>query len=104
MPEPMIHTERPTVAPLPAGALPGGDVTFLFTDIEGSTELWERHPETMGEAVARHDEILRRAIEDHGGHVFKTVGDAFHAVFTEAPAALGAANWRGSPGSGCVSA
>src|SRR5918995_1701993 len=59
---------------------PTGTVTFLFTDVEGSTKLWERHTETMRTALARHDEILRRSIEVHGGHVFKTVGDAFCAL------------------------
>ena len=62
--------------------LPSGTVTFLFTDIEGSTTRWEAHPEQMREALARHDAILRSAIEDNGGHVFKTVGDAFCAAFS----------------------
>ena len=63
--------------------LPTGSVTFLFTDIEGSTRLWERHPDAMKKSLARHDEVLRTAIEKRGGHVFKTVGDAFCAVFQE---------------------
>src|SRR5215212_250291 len=67
---------------------PTGTVTFLFTDVEGSTKLWERHTEEMRTALARHDEILRRAIEVHGGHVFKTVGDAFCATFSTAFDAL----------------
>ena len=66
-------------------------ITFLFTDIEGSTQLWEQHPETMKLALARHDAILRGAMETHGGHVFKTVGDAFYAAFASAPQALAAA-------------
>ena len=70
---------------------PTGTVTFLFTDIEGSTRLWERNPEAMSRALSRHDEILRRAIEAHGGHVFKTVGDAFCAAFSTASEALEAA-------------
>ena len=70
---------------------PTGTVTFLFTDIEGSTKLWERSPEGMRLALARHDEILRQAVDEHGGHVFKTVGDAFCAAFTTAPEALEAA-------------
>jgi predicted ATPase/class 3 adenylate cyclase len=61
--------------------LPTGTVTFLFTDIEGSTERWERHREAMKGAVRRHGEILQASIEDHDGHVFKTVGDAFCASF-----------------------
>ena len=56
-------------------------VTFLFTDIEGSTRLWEAHPAAMEVALARHDELLRVAIEGEGGVVFKTVGDAFCATF-----------------------
>jgi predicted ATPase/class 3 adenylate cyclase len=68
-----------------------GTITFLFTDVEGSTSLWERNPEAMSEALSRHDEILRTAIEAHDGHVFKTVGDAFHATFSAAPDALDAA-------------
>lgn len=71
--------------------LPTGTVTFLFTDLEGSTRLWEDHAEAMRRAVARHDELLRQAIASHGGHVFKTGGDAFCAVFGRAPDALAAA-------------
>ena len=65
--------------------LPTGTVTFLFSDIEGSTTRWEHGREAMQRALARHDAIMRDAIEAHGGHVFKTVGDAFYAVFTTAP-------------------
>jgi predicted ATPase/class 3 adenylate cyclase len=68
-----------------------GKITFLFTDVEGSTSLWESMPQAMSEALSRHDEILRTAIEAHNGHVFKTVGDAFHATFSAAPDALRAA-------------
>ncbi len=71
--------------------LPSGTVTLLFTDIEGSTTRWEHQRETMQAALARHDAILRAAIEAYGGDVFKTVGDAFYAVFTSAPDALDAA-------------
>jgi hypothetical protein len=56
---------------------PTGTVTFLFTDIEGSTRLWERDSSAMQAALARHDEILRGTVEDHAGFVFKTVEDAF---------------------------
>jgi predicted ATPase/class 3 adenylate cyclase len=70
---------------------PTGTVTFLFTDIEGSTKMWERYPQAMQAALARHDEILRGAIEGRGGYVFKTVGDAFCAAFPTAPDALQAA-------------
>ncbi len=71
--------------------LPGGTVTFLFTDIEGSTSLWERHPEAMGPALARHNVILRAAIQGHGGYIFATAGDGASAVFTTASDALAAA-------------
>src|SRR6187402_2645710 len=71
--------------------IPTDSVTFLFTDIQGSTQLWEQHPEAMKLALARHDAIVRQAIESHGGHVFKTVGDAFYAAFTSASDALSAA-------------
>jgi len=63
---------------------------FLFSDIEGSTSRWESTPDAMGRAVRRHDEIVRGAIEAHGGSVFKTVGDAFCAIFGDARAALDA--------------
>jgi predicted ATPase/class 3 adenylate cyclase len=71
--------------------LPTGTVTFLFTDIEGSTGLWERYPEAMSEALSRHDEILRAVIEANGGSVVKTAGDGFHAAFWSATHALEAA-------------
>jgi predicted ATPase/class 3 adenylate cyclase len=71
--------------------LPSDSLTFLFTDIEGSTKLWEAYPQWMAEALARHNTILRQIIETHNGHVFKTVGDAFCAVFPSAPEALHAA-------------
>jgi predicted ATPase/class 3 adenylate cyclase len=71
--------------------MPGGTVTFLFTDIEGSTKLWEQHPDAMRTALARHDELLRQAIEDNEGVVFKTIGDAVCAAFATAPDALNAA-------------
>jgi predicted ATPase/class 3 adenylate cyclase len=66
-------------------------VTFLFTDIEGSTRLWEEHPEAMRGAVARHDELLREAIGRRGGHVFSTSGDGLAAAFSRAGDALAAA-------------
>jgi predicted ATPase/class 3 adenylate cyclase len=70
---------------------PTGTVTFLFTDIEGSTRRWETQPEAMDVALQRHDAILRETIERHGGYVFKTVGDAFCAAFAVAPDGLDAA-------------
>src|SRR6185503_8500314 len=71
--------------------LPTGTVTFLFTDIEGSTRLWEQHPQAMPDALARHDAILRTTIVAHGGVVIRTVGDAFCTAFNTAPAACAAA-------------
>ena len=71
--------------------LPSGTVTFLFTDIEGSTTRWEHQPEAMGAALACHDTLVRTAIHEHNGHVVKTMGDAFHAVFVRAPDAVAAA-------------
>ncbi|MDQ3854919.1 MAG: helix-turn-helix domain-containing protein, partial [Chloroflexota bacterium] len=71
--------------------LPTGTVTFLFTDIEGSTRMWEENPDAMRGALSRHHAILQSAIESHGGYVFKTVGDAFCAAFATAPDALLAA-------------
>ena len=71
--------------------LPSGTVTFLFTDVEGSTRLWEDHPDAMHDVLARHDEVVRGAIESHGGHVVKTTGDGFHAAFSTARDALAAA-------------
>jgi len=71
--------------------LPTGTLTFLLTDIEGSTRLWQVAPDAMQAALARHDVILRQGIETHGGHVFKTAGDAFFAAFTTPWLALDAA-------------
>src|SRR6185437_255601 len=62
--------------------------TFLFTDIEGSTSLWEGQPEAMAAAVARHDAVLREAVQGHGGRIVKTTGDGIYAVFETAPGAL----------------
>src|SRR5215212_5442446 len=68
-----------------------GTLTFLFTDVEGSTFLWERNPEAMSKSLLRHDEILSTTIEAYDGYVFKTVGDAFYAAFPTAPKAVSAA-------------
>jgi class 3 adenylate cyclase len=67
---------------------PTGTLTFLFTDLEGSTKMWERNTPAMQVALARHDEILKRAIEQRGGYIFKTVGDAFCCAFPTALDAL----------------
>jgi predicted ATPase/class 3 adenylate cyclase len=71
--------------------LPSGTVTFLFTDLVGSTRLWQEHPDTMGVALARHDAILRDAVESHDGRVVKTTGDGVHAVFAVASDAIDSA-------------
>jgi len=72
--------------------LPRGTVTFLFTDIEGSTALWERDRAAMAEAVDRHLALLDAAIAAHRGIHFRTVGDGVQAAFPTAPAAVAATN------------
>ena len=67
-------------------------LTFLFTDLEGSTRLWEQHPEHMREALARHDGILRSAVESSNGSVVKTTGDGLMAVFASALDGIAAAS------------
>src|SRR5215212_8742427 len=69
---------------------PRGMVTFLFTDIEGSTALWERDRTAMRAAVNQHLALLREVIVGQGGVAFKTVGDAVQAAFAAAPPALAA--------------
>src|SRR4249919_1259758 len=76
------HQQGGTVSELPTGT-----VTFLFTDLESSTRLWEQDPEAMREALAQHDALLNRAVETHAGQVVKSTGDGLHAVFTTADAA-----------------
>jgi predicted ATPase/class 3 adenylate cyclase len=71
--------------------LPAGTVTFLFTDIEGSTALWESDRDAMPTAVGRHLHLLQAAIEASGGVRFKIVGDAVQAAFPTAPAGVTAA-------------
>ena len=70
---------------------PTGTVTFLFTDIEGSTQWWENHPEWMPRAFARQESILRAVAAAHGGYVYKMIGDAFQIAFATALDALKAA-------------
>jgi predicted ATPase/class 3 adenylate cyclase len=88
-----------------AAALPTGLVSFLLTDVEGSTRLWERDRRGMAASLALHDEIMRSAVAARGGHVFSTAGDAFAVAFGSAAGAvsaavdiqraLGAAQWPG---------
>ena len=70
---------------------PSGTVTFLFSDIEGSTPLWDRHHDEMRAATARHDAILQGVINARGGYVFTTAGDEFAAAFPRAADAIEAA-------------
>ncbi len=78
--------------PSSSGAeLPSGVVSFLLTDVEGSTHRWELYPDAMREALERHDAILRDAVLANKGHIFKTAGDSFHAAFSSPGAAVAAA-------------
>ncbi len=72
-------------------APPSGSVTFLFTDVEGSTALWERHGEVMAAALEAHDLCLRTAATNHGGYVFTTAGDSFSVAFSTPLDAIAAA-------------
>ena len=71
--------------------LPTGAVTFLFTDVEGSTAAWEERPDAMASDLEGHDRVLRKAIESNGGFVFATGGDSFSAAFGSPSSALTAA-------------
>ncbi len=71
--------------------IPSGTVTFLFSDIEGSTRRWERQPELMQPSFDRQEKIMRAAMTAHGGYVYKMIGDAFQVAFATAPGALAAA-------------
>src|SRR5437588_6734925 len=70
---------------------PSGVVTFLFTDVEGSTRRWEADAQAMRGALAAHDAVLRAAIEDHGGFLFRHTGDGVCAAFSSPKAAVDAA-------------
>src|ERR1700744_2452830 len=72
-------------------AAPSGVVTSLFTDVEGSTRRWEADAEGMRAALAAHDEVLRRAVEAHGGFLFKHTGDGVCAAFASPRSAVDAA-------------
>ena len=75
----------------PMTPLPGGTVTFLFTDIVGSTSLWEVQRDAMRNSMVRHDALMRGCIGIHRGHIVKTTGDGFHAAFANASDAIEAA-------------
>lgn len=70
---------------------PQGQVTFLFTDLVGSTQLWEVFPEVMHAYMARHDALLKQAISAHQGKIVKKTGDGFHAAFASPAEAIYAA-------------
>ena len=81
-------------APAPsAQVVPTGTVTFLFTDVEGSTRLLNAHPAAYRRAVQRHYELLLEAVAVAGGTVFETVGDAVYAAFAHPTGAVQAALW-----------
>src|ERR671932_485259 len=79
-----------TLRKSPMAGLPTGTVTFLFTDIEGSTALWEQHPEAMRTALARHDVLVEIIVAQHGGMVVRPrgEGDSRFAVFARASDAV----------------
>ena len=75
----------------PPAAAPSGVVTFLFTDVEGSTGRWEADADEMRAALAAHDELLRTVVETHGGWLFKHTGDGVCAAFASPRSAVDAA-------------
>jgi len=89
------HPPATPLAPAsaPGRVLPEGLVTFLASDIEGSTQRWERAPQAMQQALARHHAIFHQLTELYGGQVFHTAGDSFICVFADASAAL-QPRWR----------
>jgi class 3 adenylate cyclase len=74
-----------------AGHLPSGTVTFLLTDLEGSTRMWEQDPVAMKAAMVRHDELLEKTISANRGFVFSRMGDGMAAAFATAGDAVAAA-------------
>ena len=83
--------QAPSKAGMTAKRHPTGTVSFLFTDIEGSTARWESHREAMQAALRSHDAILQSSIAANRGYVFKTIGDAFCAAFADPHDAVRAA-------------
>ena len=87
-----------------SGQPPSGTVTFMLTDLEGSTRMWEEDPQAMRAAMVRHDELLEKAIASHRGFVFSRMGDGMATSFATAGDAIAAAiafkqalaeeNWR----------
>ena len=83
--------------------IPSGTVTFLFTDIEGSTRLWESQPDAMAADLALHDRLVRAAVEGAGGYVFATGGDGFAVAFDSASGGAEAAiGTHAAPRARCV--
>jgi class 3 adenylate cyclase len=76
-----------------ADALPSGTVTFLFTDIEGSTQLLHRLGETYAQVLGEHHQLLRQTWAEHSGVEVDTAGDGFFVAFPTAPAGVAAASW-----------
>jgi class 3 adenylate cyclase len=72
-------------------AAPSGVVTFLFTDIEGSTRRWETDAQAMRAALLKHDDVLRTSLEKHEGFLFSHTGDGVVAAFTSPKSAVDAA-------------
>ncbi|RLE23937.1 MAG: adenylate/guanylate cyclase domain-containing protein, partial [Actinobacteria bacterium] len=70
---------------------PSGQVTFLFTDVEGSTVLWDQQPDEMKVALEEHDRLVRSSVEASDGYVFTTAGDSFAVAFSSVESALAAA-------------
>jgi predicted ATPase/class 3 adenylate cyclase len=87
----LLAREPAVPTPTPDSPRPTGTVTFLYTDIEGSTQLWKQYPQAMAVAHAHHDQILRAAIESNNGYVYQVIGDGFCAAFHTAGGALRAA-------------
>lgn len=85
------HDERLPVARRhgDSAGLPSGTVTFGFSDVERSTQLWATNRDAMAEAMARHDELIREAVDHRGGYVFATGGDSFGVAFRRAADAVG---------------
>jgi predicted ATPase/class 3 adenylate cyclase len=74
------------------GVVPSGLVTFLFTDVEGSTRLWAADDQATSASLRVHDEVVRREVDRHGGYVFTTAGDSFSVAFQRASEGIGAAS------------
>jgi len=74
-----------------AAAAQSGTITFFFSDIEGSTRRWESDAAAMRRVLAQHDALMHHLLAEHGGRVFKTVGDGFYATFDLSAAAVAAA-------------